>query len=148
MSMQLVDFTARVWRRPISETEESELRNLYGRLRELSLPHEEAFRLSLARVFVASPFLYRLEEPPDGTEAAAVTDRELASRLSYFLWSSMPDAELRTVADGDTLHEPAVFARQTRRMLKDGRVRRLATEFACQWLHIHDFDPLEQKSEK
>ena len=78
---QLVDFTARVWRRPLSETEESELRNLYGQLRELALSHEEAFRLSLARVFVASPFLYRLEEPPDGTRAAAVTDRELASRL-------------------------------------------------------------------
>ena len=144
----LVDFTARVWRRPISETEEGELRNLYARLRELSLSHPQAFRLSLARVFVASPFLYRLEEPPDGTEAAPVTDGELASRLSYFLWSSMPDAELRTVAAGGTLHEPAVFTRQTRRMLKDGRVRRLATEFACQWLHIHDFDPLEQKSEK
>jgi hypothetical protein len=145
---QLVDFTARVWRRPLSKTEESELRNLYGQLRELELSHEEAFRLSLARVFVASPFLYRLEEPPDGTRAAAVSDRELASRLSYFLWSSMPDEELRTLAASDTLHEPAVFARQTQRMLKDGRVRRLATEFATQWLHIHNFDPLEQKSEK
>jgi hypothetical protein len=145
---QLVDFTARVWRRPLSEMEEVELRNLYGQLRELELSHEEAFRLSLARVFVASPFLYRLEEPPDGTKAAAVTDRELASRLSYFLWSSMPDEELRTLAESDRLHEPAVFVRQTQRMLKDGRVRRLATEFACQWLHIHDFDPHEQKSEK
>jgi hypothetical protein len=145
---QLVDFTARVWRRPLSETEKSELRNLYGQLRELTLSHEEAFRLSLARVFVASPFLYRLEEPPDGTRAAAVTDRELASRLSYFLWSTMPDEELRSLAASDTLHEPAVFARQAQRMLKDGRVRRLATEFATQWLHIHDFDPLEQKSEK
>jgi len=145
---QLIDFTARVWRRPISETEESELRNLYRQLRELALSHEEAFRLLLARVFVASPFLYRLEEPPDGTKAAAVTDWELASRLSYFLWSSMPDEELRILAESDRLHEPAVFSRQTQRMLKDGRVRRLATEFATQWLHIHDFDPLEQKSEK
>ena len=145
---QLIDFTARAWRRPLSEMEESELRNLYGQLRELALSHEEAFRLSLARVFVASPFLYRLEEPPEGTRAAAVTDQELASRLSYFLWSSMPDEELRTLAESDRLHEPALFVRQTQRMLKDGRVRRLATEFATQWLHIHDFDPLEQKSEK
>ena len=145
---QLIDFTARAWRRPVSETEESELRNLYGQLRQLALSHEEAFRLSLARVFVASPFLYRLEEPPEGTKAAVVTDWELASRLSYFLWSSMPDDELRTLAKRDGLHEPAVFARQTQRMLQDGRVRRLATEFACQWLQIHDFDPLEQKTEK
>ena len=144
----LVDFTARVWRRPLVETEERELRDLYDSLRALSLSHEEAFRLSLARVFVASPFLYRLEAPPDGTEPAAVADRELASRLSYFLWSSMPDETLRSVADSGTLHEPGVLKGETRRLLQDGRVRRLATEFACQWLHIHDFDPLEQKSEQ
>ena len=144
----LVDFTARVWRRPLAKTDEADLRNLYGRLRQLSLSHEEAFRLSLARVFVASPFLYRLEVPPEGTDPAPVTDRELASRLSYFLWSSMPDDALRGVVDSGALHEPEVLIHQTQRMLKDGRVRRLATEFACQWLHIHDFDPLEQKSEK
>ena len=124
------------------------MRNLYGRLRELSLSHTEAFRLSLARIFVASPFLYRLEVPPEGTDPAPVTDRELASRLSYFLWSSMPDDELRSVVTRGALHEPRVLIDQAQRMLKDGRVRRLATEFACQWLHIHDFDPLEQKSEK
>lgn len=157
---QLIYFTARVWRRPLSETEESELRNLYRGLRELELSHEEAFRLLLTRVFVASPFLYRLEEPPAGTEAAPVTDRELASRLSYFLWSSMPDEELRAAAAAGALTGnrrrgraaasdlvAGELLQQTRRMLKDGRVRRLATEFACQWLQIHDFDPLEQKSE-
>jgi hypothetical protein len=145
---ELVDFTARAWRRPISKTEERELRELYRRLRDLELPHEKAFRLTLARVFVASPFLYRLEEPPEAAAAAAVSDLELASRLSYFLWSSMPDEELRAAASNGTLHEPAVLVRQTRRMLKDARVRRLAAEFACQWLHIHDFDPLEKKSKK
>ena len=117
-------------------------------MRELELAHEDAFRLTLARVFVASPFLYRLEESPDAVEAAPVSDVELASRLSYFLWSSLPDEELRAAAESGTLAEPAVLLRQTQRMLKDARVRRLATEFACQWLHIHEFDPLEQKSEK
>ncbi len=144
----LVAFTSRVWRRPLSETEETELRGLYRRLRELELPHEDALRLTLARVFVASPFLYRLEEAPEGAAAAPVSDYELASRLSYFLWSSTPDNELRTAAASGTLHEPAMLSQQTRRMLKDGRVRRLATEFACQWLHIHEFDPLEKKSDK
>lgn len=144
----LVEFTSQVWRRPLTKIEETDLRNLYGKLRELSLSHEEAFRLSLARIFVASPFLYRLEVPPEGADPAPVTDRELASRLSYFLWSSMPDDELRSVVASGALHEPGILIHQAQRMLKDGRVRRLATEFACQWLHIHDFDPLEQKSEK
>jgi hypothetical protein len=144
----LVAFTSRVWRRPISATEEAELRGLYRRLRELELPHEDAFRLTLARVFVASAFLYRLEAAPEGAEPAAVSDLELASRLSYFLWSSMPDAELRAAAENETLHKPDVLKQQSQRMLKDPRVRRLATEFGCQWLHIHEFDPVEIKSEK
>ena len=104
--------------------------------------------MTLARVFVAPAFLYRLEEAPVATAAAAVSDWELASRLSYFLWSSQPDDELRAVAAGGTLHTPGVLAKQTRRMLSDARVRRLATEFAGQWLHIYDFDSLDEKSEK
>ena len=144
----LVAFARRAWRRPTTDQEEKELRRLYRWLCELELPHEEAFRLTLARVFVASPFLYRLEVAPDGALAAPVSDWELASRLSYFLWSSMPDDELRAVAANGTLREPAVLARQTRRMLEGARVRRLATEFACQWLHIHEFDSTEKKSEK
>ena len=144
----LVAFTSRVWRRPLAEAERAELRGLYRRLRDLELPHEEAFCLTLARDFVASPFLYRLEVAPDGSEPAPVADLKLASRLSYFLWSSISDEELRAAAANGTLHEPAVLVRRTRRMLKDSRARRLATEFACQWLHIHGFDPLEQKSEK
>jgi hypothetical protein len=144
----LIGLTARVWRRRLTKSEKGGLRGLYRRLRELELSHEEAFRLTLARVFIATPFLYRLEEAPAGTEALPVSDRELASRLSYFLWSSMPDDELRAVTANGGLHEPDELLRQTRRLLKDARVRRLATEFVCQWLHIHEFDPREKKSEK
>ncbi|MCH2211603.1 MAG: DUF1592 domain-containing protein [Fuerstiella sp.] len=163
----LVQFTERAWRRPITEIEDQELRDLYRRLRQLELPHEEAFRYTLARVFVAAPFLYRLEEAADG-RAAVVSDRELANRLSYFLWSSMPDDELLAAAGAGRLTgsggrpDPGLYGendvsdghnantellRQTRRMLQDSRVRRLATEFAGQWLHIHLFDPYETKSE-
>ena len=144
----LVDFAARVYRRPLTGVEADELRGLYRRLREQELSHDEAFRLTLARVFVAPAFLYRLEEAPAATAAAAVSDWELASRLSYFLWSSQPDEELRAVAAAGTLHTPEVLAKQTRRMLNDARVRRLATEFVGQWLHIYDFDSLDEKSEK
>jgi hypothetical protein len=144
----LIDFAGRAYRRPLSVEEAEELRGLYRRLRSQDLPHDDAFRLTLARVFVASPFLYRLETAPPGSTAAPVSDWELASRLSYFLWASQPDAELRAAAAASTLHRPEVLAKQVRRMLADARVRRLATEFACQWLHIYDFDTVEEKSER
>lgn len=142
----LVDFAARAYRRPLTEHEGRDLHELYQRLREQELPHEEAFRFTLARIFIAPAFLYRLESAPAGTAPAPITDSELASRLSYFLWSSQPDDELRAAAAAGTLHQPDVLAAQARRLLADSRVRRLATEFACQWLHIYDFDSLDEKS--
>ena len=147
----LVALAGRAWRRPLADQEEVQLRGLYRTLRQLGLKHDEAFRLTMARVFVASPFLYRIEEAPEGAEIAPVSDGELASRLSYFLWSSLPDTELRSAAAAGSLGDrkqggDEELRRQTRRLLQDPRVRRLATEFACQWLHIHEFDPLEKKS--
>jgi hypothetical protein len=68
--------------------------------------------------------------------------------LSYFLWSSAPDTELRAVAASGKLREPKVLAAQTRRLLQDPRARRLATEFACAWLHVYDFNELDEKSER
>ncbi len=144
----LVDFAAQAWRRPLTLAGSDELRGLYLGMRNQGLSHDEAFWLTLARVFVAPAFLYRLENAPLGTAAATVSDWELASRLSYFLWSSQPDEKLRALAASGTLHEPEVLTKQTRRMLTDARVLRLATEFACQWLHIQDFDSLDEKSEK
>lgn len=143
----LVDFANRAYRRPLTSLEVEELYGLYRRLRQQELSHDEAFRLTLARVFIASPFLYRLEKAEPET-AIEVSDWELASRLSYFLWSSQPDAELRALATQGRLRSPEVLVWQARRMLADTRVRRLATEFACQWLHIYDFDQTEEKSEK
>ena len=144
----LVEFAAQAWRRPLTLAEADELRGLYREMRDQELSHDEAFRLTLARVFVAPSFLYRLENAPMGAAAATVSDWELASRLSYFLWSSQPDEELRALAASGTLHDPEVLKKQARRMLADARVRRLAQEFACQWLHIQDFDSLDEKSEK
>lgn len=77
-----------------------------------------------------------------------MNDWELATRLSYFLWSSTPDAELLSLAAAGHLHDPEVLAAQARRMLKDPRTQRLATEFGCQWLHVRDLDTLDEKSER
>ena len=143
----LVDFAGQAYRRPLTDNEAQELRGLYRRLREQELPHDEAFRFTLARVFIAPAFLYRLESAPAGDKPGPVSDWELASRLSYFLWSSQPDEALRAAAAATgTLHQPDVLAAHARRMLGDARVRRLATEFACQWLHIYEFDALDEKS--
>jgi hypothetical protein len=144
----VLEFAGRAYRRPLTEAESTELRNLYGRLREEGIAHGDAIRLTLARVLVAPAFLYRIEKPAPGTGQAPVSDDELASRLSFFLWSSQPDDELRQIAAAGRLHETDVLLAQTRRMLRDPRVRRLATEFGCQWLHIRDFDHLDEKSER
>jgi hypothetical protein len=144
----LLEFASRAYRRPLTQSEAEELRSLYHRLRQEELPHEEAFQLTLARVFIAAGFLYRLETAGAGVESQPVSDWELASRLSYFLWSSIPDAELRQAAADGRLHEPEVLAAQARRMLGDARIRRLATEFGCAWLHLYDFNELNEKSER
>jgi Protein of unknown function (DUF1592)/Protein of unknown function (DUF1588)/Protein of unknown function (DUF1587)/Protein of unknown function (DUF1585)/Protein of unknown function (DUF1595) len=144
----VVDFAARAYRRPLSAEESTGLHALYSSLRKEELPHEEALRLTLARVLVAPAFLYRIEKPVAGAEQGLVSDWELASRLSYFLWASQPDAELREVAMSGRLHEPDVLVAQAQRMLRDAKTRRLATEFACHWLHIDDFEHLNEKSER
>lgn len=141
-------FAARAYRRPLTADEGQHLRGLYRSLRGQGLLHDDAIRLTLARVFVAPAFLYRVEKAPPGTRSGPVSDAELASRLSYFLWSSPPDAELLSMAAAGRLHEPDVLVAQAGRMLKDARVRRLAVEFGCQWLHVHGFDTFDEKSER
>ncbi len=144
----VLEFADRAWRRPLEPSEKDGLRALYPRLREDGLSHDEAIRLLLARVLTAPAYLYHRELPAAGREAAPVSDFELASRLSYFLWSSMPDDELRAVAAAGRLHRDEEIVRETRRMLLDPKVRRLATEFGCAWLHISSFDQNTEKSER
>ncbi len=144
----VLKFADGAYRRPLADAEKEELRGLYRKLRAEEIPHDQAIRLTLARTLVAPAFLYRAEKPGPGDKAGPVNDWELATRLSYLLWSSAPDAELRVVAASGKLRKPDVLASQTRRMLKDERTRRLATEFACAWLHIYDFDELGEKSDR
>ncbi len=145
---QLMGLAARAYRRPLSGHEDRELRTLYRSFRAEKLGHEDALRLVMARVLVAPAFLYRVERPGPGNAASPVSDWELASRLSYFLWASMPDDELRKIAEQGRLHDPDILVAQARRLVRDDRVRGLATEFACQWFEIHDFDTHNEKSER
>ena len=136
----------RAFRRPLAPAEEERLRGLYAALRADGLPHEEAVRLVIARVLVSPEFLYKPETPPPGTAAAPLGGHELASRLSSFLWSSLPDDELRREAAAGRLADPAVLVAQSRRMMADPRIRRLATEFGTHWLHVANFAEHDEKS--
>jgi len=144
---QLLDFAARAWRSPLADSEKQSLERLYQTLRNKDVSHDEAFRSVLARVLMSSSFLLHLEQSPPGITAAPVNDWELASRLSYFLWSTMPDDELRQLAAAGRLREPIVLKQQTQRMLKDDRVRALAIEFGTQWIHVRGFDEFKEKNE-
>ncbi|OYW76723.1 MAG: hypothetical protein B7Z37_07375 [Verrucomicrobia bacterium 12-59-8] len=143
-----LDFAGRAWRRTLSDAEKAELRSLYQKLRKQDLSHASALRMLIARVLVAPAFLYRGEKASPGIKSALVNDWEIATRLSYFLWSSMPDEGIHKLAAAGKLHDPAVLAAQARRMLKDDKIRRLATEFGCQWLHVRDVETLDEKSER
>ena len=143
-----VDFAERAWRRPITASEQEELRALYQSLRGHDLPHPAALRHLLARVLVAPAFLYRGETSAPGRDSVPVNDWELATRLSYFLWSSTPDAELRARAVAGELREPGALTAQAQRMMKAENIRRLATEFGAQWLHVRDLATLDEKSER
>lgn len=144
----VLELANKAWRRPLSASEKTQLTSLYQRLRDQELSHDAAIRMMIARIFVTPAFLYRSERPAAGIQSTPVSDAELATRLSYFLWSSMPNAELRAAADNRTLHRPDVLMAQTRRMLADPKTRRMAIEFGCQWLHIRAFDQFDEKSDQ
>ena len=144
----VLEFADRAWRRPLNSDERQGLRNLYSRLRDREVPHEQAIRLMLARVLTSPAFLYKLEKPASEENAAPVSNLELAVRLSYFLWSSSPDDELRSLALAGKLTDETNLIKQTERMLEHPRTRRLAIQFACQWLHLRDFDQNDDKNEK
>ena len=142
----VLDFAMQAWRRPLREAEQVGLRALYQRLRKQELPHATAVRMLLARVLVAPEFLYRGEKPAPGQKASPVNDWEFATRLSYFLWSSAPDEEISQLAASGRLQDQ--IAPEARRMMKSDKIRRLATEFGCQWLHVRDVATLDEKSER
>jgi hypothetical protein len=104
---------------------------------------EEGVRLALQTILVSPNFLFRTERDPSpgGKEAARshrISDYELASRLSYFLWGSMPDEELFRLADDQKLHEPQLLEAQVRRMMADSRAKNLVDNFAAQWLQMRN----------
>jgi hypothetical protein len=134
----------RAYRRPVAEADITKAMNLYRQGRADG-DFEAGIELALAGILVNPRFLFRVEQDPPGVAPKAayrVSDLDLASRLSFFLWGSIPDDELLDLATRDQLRKPDVFEHQVRRMLADGRSGNLATNFAAQWLHLRNLDSI------
>jgi hypothetical protein len=148
----LLAFAARAYRRALSASEKEDVLAFYRKLRDKEqLGHEEALRDTLTSVLLSPHSCYRLDLPsprprplsPGGQgrrNVQPLSQYALASRLSYFLWSSMPDLELLARAAAGELHSPEVLKAQVKRMMGDPRIRGLATEFAGNWLDFRRFE--------
>ncbi|MBL8206987.1 MAG: DUF1592 domain-containing protein [Blastocatellia bacterium] len=148
-----LEFASLAWRRPLTESEKQGLRAFYEKSLSTENDHRKAVRAVLARVMVAPQFLYRVEQgtstvsiksvaykPGEASELSPLSSWEIASRLSFFLWASIPDPELRRAATAGELTNTEGLQRQVKRMLADPKARRMATEFFGQWLGFYHFD--------
>ena len=144
----LSTFCQRAYRRLVTKEDLSPLLALYRSARERAT-FDAAIGLALRRMLVSPGFLFRLERDPDGIANGAVYrlgDFELASRMSFFLWSSIPDEELLACAGQGRLRNPAILEQQVRRMLADGKSQALSTSFGRQWLHTRNIQLLSPDS--
>jgi hypothetical protein len=138
----LTKLMRRAYRRPVTNADVEAPLRFYRDAREGG-GFETGIEMALRAILVSPEFLFRVEQDPAGAAPRAayhVSDLELASRLSFFLWSSIPDDELLDAAIRGTLRTPAVLERQVRRMLADERSRALVSNFAEQWLYLRNLD--------
>lgn len=139
----LRNLTLRAYRRPATEQEIKRLRGLVASAQSDGEPLERGIQLALQAVLASPHFLFRLEFDPEAGPSGShhpVGPYELASRLSYFLWSSLPDDELFALAQEAKLRDPRVLRQQVARMLKDPRSQALVENFAGQWLQLRNLE--------
>jgi hypothetical protein len=127
-------FLRKAYRRPVETADVTPLLTLYDRAAERGDPFEERMKLALTGALVGPQFLFKIEQRNDKPGIYPVGQYEMASRLSYFLWSTMPDDELNTLAAEGRLQDPKVLASQVDRMLDDPRSDTFASTFIGQWL--------------
>jgi hypothetical protein len=135
----------RAYRKPVTDAEVEELLSAYQAGRNRG-DFESGLRMGLQTILAHPEFVFRFERTPPNVAPGSnyrISDLELASRLSYFLWSSSPDEELIALATQGKLHEPAVLEKQTRRMLADPKSKTLAENFAGQWLYLRNLKTLQ-----
>ena len=136
----LSSLARRAYRRPV-EDEDIEMLLEFFDLGRAKGDFDAGIEMALRRLLVSPNFLFRTERDPENARPGSVyriSDLELASRLSFFLWSSLPDEELLALAEERRLREPEILERQVRRMLADHRSTRLVSNFGGQWLHLRN----------
>jgi Protein of unknown function (DUF1592)/Protein of unknown function (DUF1588)/Protein of unknown function (DUF1585)/Protein of unknown function (DUF1595)/Protein of unknown function (DUF1587) len=140
--------TRSAYRRPANDQEIAVLMSVYDLARENKLDYQASLRMMLKAILISPQFLFitPAREPSASESIVPLDDYQLASRLSYFLWSTMPDAELWALADQGKLREPAILGAQTKRMLLDPKSKALFDGFGAQWLGVNGlkdkrFDP-------
>jgi mono/diheme cytochrome c family protein len=139
------NLSRRAYRRPVTQQEVDKLTGLVSLAQRQGDSFDEGVRLVVQAVLMSPSFLFRIEQDPKPATASSaaphrINDYEIASRLSYFLWSSMPDDELFLLAKEQKLGRPAVLAAQVKRMLADSKAGALVDNFAGQWLGIRNLD--------
>ena len=139
----LSNLARRAFRRPVTPADIEAPLSFYTHSRQSGGNFDDGIRAGVARVLSSPYFLYRIEKDPANARAGMahpVSDLELASRLSFFLWSSIPDDKLLDLASAGRLREPAVFAEQVHRMLGDERTEALVENFTGQWLQLRNLE--------
>jgi hypothetical protein len=145
----LTRLARRAYRRPITEADLRPVMQFYGEARKPGT-FDAGIQRGLARILASPFFVFRVEPDPAGVTPGRpyrISDVELASRLSFFLWSSIPDVELLRVAEQGRLHDEAVLDRQLRRMLTDPRADALVANFAGQWLQLRNVRNVQPNSD-
>jgi hypothetical protein len=145
----LANLATEAYRRPASQADVSALMKFYEQGRraagtaDLELAFEEGVRTAIQAMLASPSFVFRLERAPAAVKAGAnfpIADLDLATRLSYFLWATLPDKTLLDVAAAGKLKQPAVLEQQVKRMLADPKASALSTRFASQWLRLQDLE--------
>lgn len=140
MRRVLTPFLQRAYRRPVSAPEVNRLIAVAQTAVDQGESFEQGIRLAVEAALVSPKFLFRMEKDASRPGSFRISDHELASRLSYFIWSSMPDDELLALADAGKLHSPAVLVAQTKRLIADKRSDALVENFGGQWLQLRNLE--------
>jgi Protein of unknown function (DUF1592)/Protein of unknown function (DUF1588)/Protein of unknown function (DUF1587)/Protein of unknown function (DUF1585)/Protein of unknown function (DUF1595) len=144
----LTTFAHHAYRRPATKAEVAELMAIFDKAKKAGYTPRQSLQFAIADALVMPQFLFRMERDPAPGVTAHISDIELASRLSYFLWSSTPDDELLRLAETSKLHQPEILDAQVKRLIADSRSAALADNFAGQWLQTRSLDAMKPDAKK
>src|SRR5882724_2370174 len=144
----LTTLARRAYRRPVTKAEVGDLTKIFDKAKTSGYTPKQSLQFAIAAMLVSPNFLFRMERDPKPGTVARITDVELASRLSYFLWSSTPDDQLLQLGESNRLHQPAVLDAQVKRLIADARSSAFAENFVGQWLETRSLDAITKDSKK